>query len=262
MATTLANVLAPLHARYAGALAACSVVVRGLAQRMARQAPFVHRFGKAGGPPWRDVFFRGELTAGIPCTDCERQAGVARTVYFFLASGAYARGSIAVIVEHSFALGNLATATAFDSGACADHAANWLDCSSAPFTSAGDRCAFIASNKLDQAHSDLHEFIEPFLVAHFDDPVDYIRRSQKSVPDRPVYHGLQSPTRDRRAWTIELQRQTSLSIAPDPVRILRIVLADRDLFTAIPAPYRRLASVAAPNSMEDAVADFCHSKVA
>lgn len=261
MAVPLAAVIAPLQARYGRLLSPPAPVSYTAAQRVARRAPFVHRLGKVGGPPWRQVFDGRELTASAPCTTCEKATGVTHVVYFFLASGAYARGSIALITDHAFVLSAPSTATAFDSGACADHAKKWLDRTSAPFSSEDERCSFMAANKLADAHIDLSRFVEPFLVAHFDDPVEYIRRPQNSSPDRPAYHELESPFRDRRAWTIELQRHASLPLPPDPSRILRIVLADRDLFTAIPPEYRRLASIAAPRTMEEVIAEFCESQV-
>lgn len=261
MAVPLATVVAPLQARYGGLLASFAPVPQAAAQRVARRAPFVHRLGKDGGPPWRQVFGGRELSASAPCTDCERAAGGMRVVYFFLASGAYARGSIALIADNAFALSAPSTATAFDSGACADHAQKWLDRSGAAFASESERCTFIAANKLANAHIDLYEFVESFLVAHFDEPVDYVRREQHSVPDRPVYHDLASPSQDRRAWTIELQRHASLPLPSDSECILRIVLADRDLFMAIPSEYRRFAAIAAPRSMEEAIAEFCESHV-
>lgn len=262
MAVPLAAVVEPLQARYGALLNPPAPAPHAAAQRVARRAPFVHRLGKPGGPPWRQVFDGRELTASAPCTDCEKAAGVTHVVYFFLASGAYARGSIALIADNAFVLNAPSTATAFDSGACADHTKKWLDRTSDAFASENDRCTFIATNKLANARTDLYGFAEPFLVAHFDEPVDYVRRAQHSLPDRPAYHGLESPSRDRRAWTIELQRHASLPLPPDSTRILRIVLADRDLFTAIPAEYRRLASVAAPRSMEEVITEFCESKVA
>src|SRR5690349_3326754 len=111
MSVPLAAALAPLKARYGALLSQAPPGPSASAQRVARSAPFVHRLGKDGGPSWRGVFNDREITASMPCTSCEKAAGVTHVVYFFLASGAYARGNIALVIDNAYALSAPSTAT-------------------------------------------------------------------------------------------------------------------------------------------------------
>jgi hypothetical protein len=135
-----------------------------------------------------------------------------------------------------------------------------------PFDSGG--CAggcFLCSGRtmLEEERSEMldnHTLIEgpswvqygaSYLAAHFRDPMDYVRRPQMSTPDYKPYHGLESETGDRRAWSIELRIHGDVPVPPK--RLARVVLQSRDLFGELPAPYRRLARVV---SRDDSF-DFC-----
>lgn len=261
MPVSIEEAVAAIRARHGKELDAATLGARTLANRLGARAPYVHRTGKPGGPPWGRIFDEQVITAQLPSTSCERDLGHTATVYLFLASGAYAQGNIAFVMAREAVLDQAGTATPFDSGGCFCNAPVLLERASTPFPSQAARCAHIRAHMLERSQ-DVGDFTACYVLAHFHDPSSYIRLPQIASTDRPVFHDLRSPTNDRRAWTIELQRHANLPVPPDRGRVLRVIIADRSLFSRLPPAYRRLAEIAEPRTtMEAAIAAFCEEVI-
>lgn len=120
-----------------------------------------------------------------------------------------------------------ASYTPFDTGSLDKHtrprdpAQVWED---------SDRQAFLAAHLGHGA--DAVDFAAIYLAAHFVDVADYVRRPQRSAPDRPVYHGLECVNGDRRSWSIEVQLHGDVPL--DTEHVDKLVLGQHDLFADIP----------------------------
>ncbi len=126
------------------------------------------------------------------------------------------------------ALGTIpASYSPFDTGSLRGHA-----CPRDPEKAWGDadKDRFLAEHL--GCGGDAPDFAADYVAAHFHDPVDYVRRSQHSEPDFPVYHGLASKNGDRRAWSIEVQLHDDLPL--DDQHLESIVLGEHDLLADIP----------------------------
>ncbi len=257
MPRSIADMLAALHAVHGAFLTSAASDVRTSCQSLVAVAPLVHRTGRAGATAVTEILASETLLAQDSGTECERGAGMPRSVYFFLGSASYPLGNFAFLLRPMILQGLQSNATPFDSGACGK---GYLERTAAPFIGENERCHCLDDHTLDSTVA-LSAFAHDYILCHFDNPVDYVKLPQISLPDRPTYHGLESMNRDRRAWTIEVQCREHLSMPPDPHLIERIVVEDRDLLAEIPLPYRRLALVAAPLTIPEAVATFCISQM-
>lgn len=190
---------------------------RSDAMRLAPQLPWIHRTGHAGSPGWRAIFQRRRLAAGAMEPDSlEREIGWDKVVFCFVAAPAYPKGGVALIVH---GLDRTDTTFApFDTGAVAQ-GGHLIPCDGRPWDRP-DRVATLRS------HIGVAENLDPFvgelIATHLRDPMDYVRRQQKSLPDFPTFHGLISPCGDRRAWTVEVQVHADVPLHPDQVKCIVI----------------------------------------
>lgn len=120
-----------------------------------------------------------------------------------------------------------ASYTPFDTGSLdkyarpRDPASSWED---------ADRHEFLATYLGHGA--DAVGFAAEYVAAHFVDVCEYVRRPQVSLPDTPVYHGLESTSGDRRAWSIEVQVHEDVAL--DEQRVEYLVLGPQDIFVDVP----------------------------
>lgn len=195
------------------------------AQRLADRFPLVHRTW--GGPTLTAIFDQKCLRATLPCTPRERECGIPRALYFFLGCPAYPQGVIAFLISTRVLERADASYTPFDTGSLdkysrpRDPDRAWED---------EHRREFLATY-LGQG-ADAVGFAAEYVAAHFVDECDYVRRPQTSLPDKPTYHGLESTSGDRRAWSIEVQLHGDLAL--DEQHVEHLVLGPQDLFVDIP----------------------------
>jgi hypothetical protein len=196
----------------------------GDARTLARAFPLVHR---APGAAVKNIFSDGHLRAKEPCTPREVECGVERATYFFLGCAAYPEGPVAFLAFGSVLDRFVASYTPFDSGSLSEYArprdplAPWDE---------PEKRAFLESHLGDG--TDAVAFSAQYLAAHFHDGVDYVLRSQCSAPDYPTYHGLESTSGDRRAWSIEVRLHQDLPL--DTEHIEAIVVGQADLLAEVP----------------------------
>jgi hypothetical protein len=197
------------------------------ASQLARLLPLVHRSVTAGGPTLATILDERHLRARPPCTSRELECGVPRALYFFLGCAAYPEGAVAFLVSTQVLDQGNASYTPFDTGSLdryarpRDRERTWED---------ADRLEFLATHLGHGA--DAVGFAAEYMAAHFASATDYVCRPQRSEPDRPVYHGLESMTGDRRAWSIEIQFHEDLPL--DAEHIDKLVLGQHDLLADIP----------------------------
>lgn len=189
----------------------------------ASRFPLVHRTGSAN---IRTVLAERRLTAGEPCTEREIRCGIPSAAYFFLGCAAYPEGSVAFLAHSSLLNRARATFTPFDTGSLEKYArvrdqARW---------EALDKDDFLAAHLGQGCEAII--FAGDYVAAHFKSPADYVRRPQRSEPDFPTYHGLESTSGDRRAWSIEIQLHDDLPI--DTAHIAAIVVGQHDRGLDIP----------------------------
>jgi hypothetical protein len=204
------------------------------AAALARRLPLVHR---TRGANLSAMLADARLTARDPCTEHERDCGIARALYFFLGCIAYPEGTVAFVVANHILNHAAATYTPFDTGALVKHArprdptAPWAEQDKRPFL---------------EAHlgrgPDALDFAAEYIAGHFHRAADYTSRPQQSAPDFPAYHGLESASGDRRAWSLEVQLHEDLSLVPGNIDAL--VLADHDLLADIPDDLKQTTLVA------------------
>ena len=236
MARPLSELLSALE-EVVGKDATRRVQARAGAASAAALAPsmsWVHRTGKSGD--WRSVLEARQLGAQRVDTPFETARSLDRAVYFFVGACAYPRGIVALLVSPRAASAAPSTFTPYDSGALKAHllpqdsAAPWDD---------EAKTRHMAAHLGDTA--DMAGFLGPYLAGHFRDPLDYVRRPQKSAPDFPAYHGLVDA--DRRSWTIEVRVHGDVKIAPDGLTVEEIWLDNQDLWDDLPDDFKRLARV-------------------
>lgn len=85
-------------------------------------------------------------------------------------------------------------------------------------------------------------FSAEYVAAHFENATDYLIRPQRSIPDYPTYHGLESTSGDRRAWSIEVRLHEDLPL--DTEHIEAIVVGQADLFAEFSDDLAELVVVA------------------
>ncbi len=186
---------------------------RSFAETSAARIPLVHRTGK--GKTWRTIFQSKQLTGCAPCTKWERESlKIDRATYFFWGCGAYPKGNVAILMsvpgEVEF------TAAPFDSGGCM----KGFFLRSGREMSNDERIDILENYTLAESASFL-PYCARFLAAHFRDALDYIRRPQNSEPDSKPYHGLESATQDRRAWSVEVRVHGDVAVPPKmPLRVV------------------------------------------
>lgn len=197
------------------------------ARQLASSLVLVHRSVTADGPTLASILSERHLRATTPCTPRELECGVPRSLYFFLGCAAYPEGVVAFLVSTRVLDQGHASYTPFDTGSLdrfarpRDPKQPWED---------ENRLAFLAAHLGHGA--DAVTFAAEFVAAHFATATDYVCRPQLSEPDRPVYHGLQSTTGDRRAWSIEIQLHEDLPL--DAEHVDKLVLGQHDLLADIP----------------------------
>jgi hypothetical protein len=203
------------------------------AERIAPLLPLVHRTGK--GAPLRAILDEGRLRPPDQPNDNEKALALPASVYFFYGAGCYPKGSAALVVAHGELDEHAASEfTPFDTG-----------CLAKPYVShprEGWADDLAGRRGFREEHAgrgaDLGSFAPSYLAAHFRAPLEYVRRSTGD-PDFAAYHGLSSPTKDRRAWTIEAR--VGADVALDPAGALQAILVDgTDLCSRIPDAYARL----------------------
>jgi hypothetical protein len=218
------------------------------ASSVVERLPLVHRTGRRNRP-WRSIFTNARIEAGEAGTRWERDAlGVERVAYLFWGYGAYPHGSVALLLAESPAQPR-STAVPFDTGGCeAGHfegPAGALDEQARAETL--ERYVLVQGERVA-------EYGARYVADCFDDPADYVRRPQHSLPDRSPVHGLRSMSKDRRAWTIEVQVHGDISVAPE--QLAGVVLRRRGQWRELPTRYRRLARVSSrPDDFGQGIAE-------
>lgn len=170
----------------------------GSAQAVAQRLPLVHRTAKPGAAAnWLDIVEHRRVATQQACTTREHRAGVTRAAYFFLGCGAYPDGQVGFVLDRTALHGQACSYTPLDSGSLERHAVPADP--SQPWDEA-------AKDRFFEAHhaqgAEVHDFAGPYLAAHFQQPLQYVRCPQRSQPDFAPYHGLKDPHEDRRAFTI------------------------------------------------------------
>jgi hypothetical protein len=187
--------------------ARCSSLAPGL--------PLVHRTAGPKYPTaWRTILAERRIVAFEASTDRERDLGLAHVVYFFLGCAAYPEGIAALLFAASDDLRRRSTFTPFDTGALD----GYLRPADPGRRDAWDEAAkkAVLAGHLGRGE-EAARFFGPFAAGHLTDPLDYVRRPQVSATDWPAYHGLESTSGDRRAWTIESRCMVTSRSPPAPV---------------------------------------------
>lgn len=247
--TTNADVLLKLRSwrdvrEFSGRHAACF--------RLASAIPLVHRTGKNGSASRLSIFANQTIAAGVPCTECEKDAGVTAAVYAFWGAGCYPHGNYALLISPSTFDVLPSTATPFDSGACAK---GHLERRGEALDSPAERCRHLAHFTLSLKAIGIVTLGPEMACAHFENPWDYFRSEQNAPTDHETFHGLESPTNDRRAWTVELQCHADVPVPPSSLQ--GVIVAGRDLLADLPTSYLEIAAFSEPKSIEEAVEDHC-----
>lgn len=196
----------------------------GDAHVLARRFPLTHR---ARGAALENILADGRLRAKEPCTTREAECGVDRALYFFLGCAAYPEGPVAFLASGRVLDRMTASYSPFDSGSLSkfarprDPLAPWGE---------PEKRAFLASYFGDG--TDAVAFSAEYVAAHFETATDYVLRPQTSTPDYPTYHGLESTSGDRRAWSIEVRLHEDLPL--DPAHVEAVVIGQADLLADLP----------------------------
>jgi hypothetical protein len=200
------------------------------ARALAERFFLIHRTESPGAPALRTILSERRLSAKDPCTQRELDCGIDRAIYFFMGCVAYPSGSAAFLIPNRVLDGIQASYSPFDTGSLSNHARP-----RDPLVSWGapEKHAFLESHLGDGA--DAFAFSAEYVAAHFQDVADYVRRSQQSDPDFPVYHDLASTTGDRRAWSIEVQLHEDLELTAEHLEA--IAIADKELLVDIPKDF-------------------------
>jgi hypothetical protein len=205
------------------------------ANDLASRLPLVHRTGRPG-QSWKSIFRDAQLEGNAPGTRWERETlGVSKTTYFFWGCGAYPKGTVALLLE-GVPSEPRCSATPFDTGGC--EAGHFLRAGLRP--SEAERQVILDRFTLEDG-ARISEYGALYIADIFDEPLDYVRLPQHGVPPRLPLHALESPTADRRAWTIEVRFHGDVPVPPE--RLKKIVLRRRDQLRELPPRYRRLAVV-------------------
>lgn len=206
--------------------AGCAGRCQQRADHLSHRLPLVHRTALPNGPVLADILADGALRAREPCTAREVTCGVPRALYFFLGCAAYPEGAAAFLARNAVLSRLPASFTPFDTGSLEKYARPRGD---APWE-ADDKGAFLAAYLAEGTVA--LGFCRAYVAAHFEDADDYVRRPQRSEPDHPTYHGLTSDSRDRRAWSVEVQLHADLPLDADHVEA--VVLGEPDVAVDLP----------------------------
>lgn len=225
--------------------------------QLGERLPLVHRAGKArSGRRWTEAFIEQRLQ-GAPGTDCEQAVGWQKAVYFFVGCGPYPDADlVGIVLEHSAIENRPHTATPLDSGAlCKGFLVRGDD-----EIPSGDRCALLAEHTL-AAGERVAPFAGCYVRSLFDDPQNYVRSPQRSVPQYAPYHRLSSRTSDRRAWSLEVQCYDDVSL--DFAHVRYLVPRDRDVWLELPTSCRRKSiDVVSGDGMDSARSDSLGEAIA
>lgn len=222
----LFEILSTLRARIASLPERSDTVREAHAQALASRLPLVHRTVPADKPDtWQKILGSGRIRAGAPCTTREQRLGATQIAYFFLGHPAWPHGVVAFLLRQHADILARATFTPFDSGGVEKHMVP-LDPAEPPLDEAA-RDTFLASHV--GAGNDLPGFAGPFIAAHVREPASYVSYSRYQGPDWPIFHGFQSPSLDRRSWTIEVQSHADVSIEPAQERIEALIVAGKGI---------------------------------
>ena len=104
---------------------------------------------------------------------------------------------------------------------------------------------------------ELPDYACRWVPAHFEDPLDYVRRDLISEPDDPPAHGFRSSSGDRRAWTLELQCAQDVSLTT----LRQVVVTNRALLEALPPEFVALAEVAGRSELHTYVAELIEARL-
>lgn len=247
--------------------AACAMKARPAAEQLTPLLPWMHRTGGRGTPSWRAIFSEQRL-APSDVKVHERADGRERCVYFYVGACALPKGGIVFFVHPDLdPLLGRATFAPFDTGSlCTGYAAP--DPSHAAYTAytpwdTVQQCRYL------QDHSGsgdvLASFLPPYLAAHFNKPLDYTTRLQNSSPDFPAYHGLRSPTEDRRSWTVEVQVHGDAGVAIDAEHLQELVVLGKNRFDELPPSYKAFAVLVSDDEdlddPRDLIAEACARRI-
>lgn len=184
-----------------------------------------------------EIFQSMKLETHDVGTAIERSLGYDKAVYFFLGFAAYPQGNAAFLTPPDVIRVDGDTFTPCDTGAIEKGFSIPRDPSKRAGWDEADQKVFIEAHLGDL--SDVTDFAGPYIAAHFHQSIDYVTRGQVSIPDFPPFHGLESTTGDRRAWTIELQLHHDVHLDPDEDVLEMIVIDNLDLLDDIHVGFRR-----------------------
>lgn len=244
-----------------GARQAHAVRLSARASEVARRLPLVHRTHKPGAEIlWLDVLRSRAFAASEPCTgNRERAAGIPHAAYFFVGCGAYPDGLVGFVLDAPSVLTLPCSFTPFDSGSIEKHAvpsdpilaAAWDDLAKARFLA-----GHVGPGR------ELVAFSGPYLASHFHMPLGYVRGGQRSDPDFPAYHGLVSPSGDRRAWTLEVQVHEDVAFGAGGATLIEIVAARPALVEDMPDDLVGITRVASPeNEVLESIAEGIAARI-
>jgi len=232
------------------------------ADQVARLLPLVHRTCKDGDESkWHEVLATRRFEAREPCTgDREKAAGIPRAAYFFLGCGAYPDGLVGFVLDAAAVLRRPASYTPFDSGSIEKYAVPADPMKEAAWDGAAkDR--FLADHV--GVGVQVAAFAGTYLAAHFRDPLTYVRMGQRGRPEFDAYHGLQSTSGDRRAWTIEVQAHEDVPFPEGSDIVTEIVAARQTLVEELPDDLVAIARVArATDEVLESLAEGIATRIA
>jgi hypothetical protein len=169
-------------------------------------------------------------------------------------------GLVGFVLDAPSVLTRPASYTPFDSGAIEKYAVPAAPALAAAWDGpAKDR--FLAEHA--GMGRELVAFSGPYLASLFHEPLTYVRGGQRSNPDFPAYHGLQSTSGDRRAWTMEVQVHENVAFGAGGATLIEIVAARPALVEDMPDDLVGLTRVASPeNEVLESIAEGIAARIA
>lgn len=218
------------------------------ARRVAARLPLVHRTNTPIKPSAKEILRTGSIRVSDELTPEEEACGMRHAVYFFLGRAAFDKGNVAFLVNRHAVAHGPGTFSCFDSGALSKRYLRHAVDMDEPA-----RATHLANHSCALRHLD--DVSGPFIAAHFNDPLTYVRAPQIAVPDYPAYHGLVSGNDDRRAWTIEARVEDAVAVR-DPRVCSHIVVGLKNLRHKLGSEYiGRLTSDLRDHSFQDVPAE-------